>query len=68
MLKVAKFGYVTEVNDNNKFKTICIYAGRDDTAGVAQYAYLKQKAEKDGRPLEFIYSRYEGHMLIYPFT
>ena len=68
MLKVAKFGSVTEINDNNKFPTICIYSGRDNTVGVAQYAYLKQKADKDGRPLEFIYSRYEGHMLIYPLT
>ena len=68
MLKVAKFGYVTEIKDNNKTPTICIYGGTDDFVGVAQYAYLKQKADKDGRYLDLIYSRYEGHALILPFT
>ena len=32
------------------------------------YAYLKQKADKDGRQLDFIYSKSEGHLLILPST
>ena len=68
LYKVAKFSYVTEIEDYNKIPTICIYGGKDDTVGVTQYAYLKQKADKDGRQLDFIYSRYEGHMLIMPKT
>ena len=68
MLKVAKFSFVTEIEDYNKIPTICIYGGIDDTVGVTAYAYLKQKADKDGRKLELIYSRYEGHMLIMPKT
>ena len=68
MLKVAKFSFVTEIEDFNRIPTICIYGGIDDTVGVTAYAYLKQKADKDGRKLELIYSRYEGHMLIMPKT
>ena len=68
MLKVAKFSFVTEIEDFNRIPTICIYGGIDDTVGVTAYAYLKQKADKDERKLELIYSRYEGHMLIMPKT
>ena len=66
MLKVVKFGFITEIDDNNKIPTICIYGGTDNVVGVTAYAYLKQKANKDGRHLELIYSRYEGHGLIFP--
>ena len=66
MLKVVKFGFITEIDDNNKTPTICIYGGTDNVVGVTAYAYLKQKANKDGRHLELIYSRYEGHGLIIP--
>ena len=68
MLKVLKFSFVTEIEDNNKTPTICIYGGTDIVVGVTAYAYLKQKADKDGRHLEFIYSRYEGHDLKEPST
>ena len=68
MLKVVKFSFVTEIEDYNRIPTICIYGGIDDVVGVTVYAYLKQKADKDGRKLNFIYSRSEGHLLILPST
>ena len=68
MFNVVKFSFVTEINDIHKTPTICIYGGTDELIGVSAYAYLKQKADKDGRHLEFIYSRNEGHMLIMPTT
>ncbi len=67
MFKVAKYSFITEIEDNHQIPTICIYGGTDDTVGVTQYAYLKQKVG-DKRHLDFIYSRYEGHILIYPYT
>ena len=68
MLNIVKYSFVTEIGDNNKIPTICIYGGTDNTVGVPTYAYLKKKADNDGRHLEFIYSRYEGHSLITPST
>ena len=68
MYDVVKYAYVTEIDDRNKLPTLCIYGGKDETLGVSTYAYLKQKADKEGRYLYLIYSRYEGHMLIYPKT
>ena len=67
MFKVAKYSFITEIEDNHQIPTICIYGGTDDTVGVTQYAYLKQKVG-DKRHLDFIYSRYEGHALIAPKT
>lgn len=66
MYEVVKYGYVTEIEDKHKLPTICIYGGFDFILGVSTYAYLKEKAVKDGRPLDFIYSRYEGHGLVFP--
>lgn len=69
MLKVVKFSYITEIVDNHPdIPIICIYGGIDDVVGVSAYAYLKEKADKDKRHLDLFYSRYEGHMLIYPNT
>ena len=63
-----KYGYVTEIEDKHKLPTICMYGGTDNIVGVTAYAYLKEKATKDGRPLDLIYSRNEGHLLIFPIT
>ena len=69
MYNVVKYSFIPEIEDLHKdIKTICIYGGIDDMVGVTPYAYLKQKADADGRQLDFIYSRYEGHILIMPFT
>ena len=69
MYNVVKFSFIPEIEDLHKdIRTICIYGGIDDMVGVTPYAYLKQKADEDGRQLDFIYSRYEGHILIMPFT
>ena len=67
LFKVAKYSFITEIEDNHQIPTICIYGGTDDIVGVTQYAYLKQKVG-DKRHLDLIYSRYEGHILIYPHT
>ena len=34
---------------------ICLYAGRDTVAGLAQFAYLNETA-RGNRPIKFIYS------------
>ena len=68
MYNLIKNGYVTEIEDKHKLPTICVYGGIDEILGVTTYAYLKEKASKDGRPLDFIYSRNEGHLLIFPTT
>ena len=68
MYNEIKYGYVTEIEDKHKLPTICVYGGIDNVIGVSTYAYLKEKAGKDGRHLDFIYSRNEGHLLIFPTT
>ena len=68
MYNQVKYGYVTEIEDKHKLPTICVYGGKDEILGVTTYAYLKEKARKDGRHLDFIYSRTEGHSLIIPTT
>ena len=68
MYNQVKYGYVTEIEDKHKLPTICAYGGKDTILGVTTYAYLKEKARKDGRHLDFIYSRLEGHLLIVPKT
>ena len=68
MHQVVKYAYITEIEDKHKLPTLCVYGGTDDIVGVTPYAYLKQKAQQDRRYLYLIYSRYEGHSLIYPTT
>ena len=68
MYNQIKYGYVTEIEDKHKLPTICVYGGKDVILGVSTYAYLKEKAGKDGRPLDFIYSKNEGHLLYFPTT
>ena len=55
LYKAVVNAYVTEIVDqHNKLPTLCIYGGIDDTLGVATFAYLKEKMDKDGRPYDFI--------------
>lgn len=68
LFNVAKYSFITEIDDNHRLPTICIYGGIDDTVGVTPYAYLKEKADNDGRHLDLIYSKTEGHLLIMPST
>ena len=68
LYKIVKYSDVTKIEDKHALPAICIYGGKDETLGVSTYAYLKEKADKDGRFLVPFYSRYEGHMLIYPET
>ena len=68
MYKIVKNAFITEIDDKNKLPTICIYGGIDDVVGVTAYAYLKQKMDTDKREYAYIYSRYEGHMLMLPQT
>ncbi len=68
MFKIAKNAFITENVDKNHIPTICIYGGTDDVVGVSTFSYLKQKMDLDERKYDFIYSRYEGHMLIIPNT
>ena len=68
LLKVVKYSFITEIEDNHhNISTINIYGGTDDVIGVTQYAYLKQKVGTT-RTMDFIYSRNEGHILIAPKT
>ena len=66
LYRIIRNSFVTDIEDKHKLPTLCIYGGLDYTIGVTVFAYLKEKMENDGRYYEFIYSRYEGHMLIYP--
>ena len=66
MEKFTKNAYVTEIEDKHKLPTLCVYGGIDDIVGVAAFAYLKQKMDKDKRPYDFIYSKTEGHLPIIP--
>lgn len=49
------------IEDKNKVLTIYIVGGNDAEVGVAQYAFLNKKAEKDDKELICIYSRYANH-------
>ena len=66
MYKVIKYSDIEQIEDKHKIPTICIYGGTDDTVGVTDFGYLKRKADKDGRHLDLVYLRYEGHSLMYP--
>ncbi len=68
MNKVVKYGYITENEGRHHLPTICVYGGTDDEIGISAFAYLKEKFEKDGRHFDYIYSRYEGHILFFPST
>ena len=68
MFKIVKNGFITKIVDKNKIPTICIYGGTDEIVGVSTFAYLKQKMDIDARKYDFIYSRYEGHSVIFPKT
>ena len=69
LLHFAKFSFITDIDDYHKdMPTMCIYGGTDTVLGIGTYAYLKEKAKKDGRKLDYFYSRYEGHALVFPFT
>ena len=61
MYNFVKYGDITEVEDKHELPTICVYGGSDDVIGVAHYAYLKEKAK---RKIDYIYARYEGHIII----
>ena len=41
---------------------------QDDVLGITAFAYLKQKMDIDKREYAYIYSRYEGHYLMFPQT
>ena len=66
LIKFSKYANILEIEDINKFPTICFYGGIDEVVGVSAFAYLKQKMLKDKRPYTFFYSRYEGHKLSQP--
>ena len=68
MENFTKYSDITQIEDKHKIPTICVYGGIDIVLGISAYAYLKEKADKDGRHLDFIYSRYEGHGLVNPTT
>ena len=63
LIKFSKYANILEIEDINKFPTICFYGGIDEVVGVSAFAYLKQKMLKDKRPYTFFYSRCEGHKL-----
>ena len=50
--KKIKHSYITQIEDKHKIPTICVYGGTDEVLGISTYAYLKEKANKDGRHLE----------------
>ena len=63
MYNVIKYAFITEIEDlHNNLETLCFYGGLDDAVGVTVFANLKKKADKDGRKLELIYSRYANHV------
>ena len=43
MYNVTKYGFITEIEDKHKLRTIAVYGGIDDVVGVGPYAYLKEK-------------------------
>ena len=62
MYNVIKYAFITEIEDlHNNLETLCFYGGLDEAVGVTVFANLKKKADKDGRKLELIYSRYATH-------
>ena len=61
LFNIVSNAFPFNIEDKNKVPTICVLGGNDDEVGVAQFAYLNQKAEKDGKELIYVYSRYAGH-------
>ena len=63
LVNEVKYSDIRKIRDKNKCPTLCIYGGRDITIGSVQFAYLKEKADNDGRLLTLIYSKYVGHSI-----
>ena len=61
LFNIVTNAFPSNIIDINKVPTICFYSGNDATVGVIQFAYLNEKAEKDGKNLIYIYSRYADH-------
>ena len=61
LFNIVTNAFPSNIIDKNKVPTICLYTGNDDTVGVTQFDYLNEKAEKDGKDLIYIYSRYADH-------
>ena len=61
MFNFINNAFPVNIEDKNNLTTICFYGGNDDVVGVTQFAYLNEKAEKYGKNIIHIYSRYADH-------
>ena len=57
----VKYSFPVSIKDKNNIPTLCLYSGNDDIVGVVAYAYLKDKADKDNKHIDLIYSKYADH-------
>ena len=65
MDEVIRNAYITQIPDENKTPTIAVYGGIDEVIGITNYAYLKEKADEEGRELYYIYEEDQGHNMIF---
>ena len=57
----VKYSFPVSIKDKNNIPTLCLYSGNDDIVAVVAYAYLKDKADKDNKHIDLIYSKYADH-------
>ena len=57
----TKHAFPLYIEDKNKVPVLCFYGGNDEVVGVMAYGYLEEKAKKDGKTIELIYSKYSIH-------
>ena len=64
LLLLSNIAYPTNYIDSQTIPTICFYGGNDQTVGIGQYAYLKDKFDGfRNSNISLIYSRYANHDL-----
>ena len=61
LIKETSYGFPIYIEDKNKVPVLCYYSGNDQVVGISAFAYLEEKAIKDSKPIELIYSKYSKH-------
>ena len=57
----TNYAFPLYIEDKNKVPVLCLYSGNDEVVGIMAYGYLEEKAKKDGKTIELIYSKYTFH-------
>ena len=64
LYEIVKNSFPINFINNDTVPTLCIYGGKDEVVGIAQYSKLKKLFEKNNNKIKLVYMKYGGHMLL----